>query len=506
MKTAGARVTIVLLLGLAASAAHAEVYINEIHFDPPGSLDSTSEYIELRGTPSTSLSGDYLILLENENNQFNSGAAGVIDHIFDLGTYSLGTNGFLTMRQKNNPYTAVAPGTTDLVNTSTGFYSAGWGSLPDSTVGASQLGDTGVIENSGFTAMLIHNNGDPTFAPQLGQDLDQNNDGLDAPGSDINNWRSNWTILDAIGIHSESGEAQYGRLYGNINFGPEATTSIEPGATYVGVGFEIEYIGRWGDSTGQTAADWDVSNLTDNPASGYTSGADYRQSGDPHPIGGVFDPNFHLESSHGISFGTPLNRSLGMSNFGAPVYWTGAGTTAWNSTSWANNWKTNSGIATFYGDGIDVTFDNSSSTSADISAGNVSPASVTFDIDAAHNRSVTGTSGIAGAATVLKQGSGTVTMSSVNSYGGVTTVEAGKLILAGAAKAMVPVLNNGGADIKGGMLVLDYATEADPIATVKSLLTTSYAAGSVEYRQVPEFDRQLLAWPGLERQHVDQQD
>ena len=71
------------------------------------------------------------------------------------------------MRQKNNPYagvTGVAPGTTDLVNTSTGYYSGGWGSLPDSSIGASQEGDTGVLENSGFTAMIIRNNGEPEYA------------------------------------------------------------------------------------------------------------------------------------------------------------------------------------------------------------------------------------------------------------------------------------------------------------------------------------------------------
>ena len=70
-------------------------------------------------------------------------------------------------------------------------------------------------------------------------------------------------------------------------------------------------------------------------------------------------------------------------------------------------------------------------------------------------------------------------MGSVNTYGGVTTVEGGKLVLQGTAKAMVPVLTNGGAQIKtGSRLVLDYTGESTPAGTVGSLMTTSYNAGS----------------------------
>ncbi len=159
------------------------------------------------------------------------------------------------------------------------------------------------------------------------------------------------------------------------------------------------------------------------------------------------------------------------------VTWTGGVNSTWNPGT--GNWKTTSGgAAAPYSDGTDVTFSDSATgtTTANISA-NVTPSSVVFN-NSSKNFTITGASGIGGTATVLKQGTGTVTMSSVNTYSGVTTVEAGKLILSGAAKAMVPVLNNGGANIKGGMLVLDYATEADPVATVKSLLTTSYAAGA----------------------------
>ncbi len=151
------------------------------------------------------------------------------------------------------------------------------------------------------------------------------------------------------------------------------------------------------------------------------------------------------------------------------VVWTGTGDGVWSNTA---NWNPASTP-----NGVMNTFDDTATgLTADIASA-ATPTSVVFN-NSSKNFTITGTSGIGGTATVLKQGTGTVTMSSVNTYSGVTTVEAGKLILSGTAKAMVPVLNNGGADIKGGMLVLDYATEADPVATVKGMLTTSYAAGA----------------------------
>ncbi len=151
------------------------------------------------------------------------------------------------------------------------------------------------------------------------------------------------------------------------------------------------------------------------------------------------------------------------------VVWTGTSGTAWSNTA---NWNPGS-----TSNGVKNTFDDTATGLTANIASAATPTSVVFN-NSSKNFTITGTSGIGGTATVLKQGTGTVTMSSVNTYSGVTTVEAGKLILSGAAKAMVPVLNNGGANIKGGMLVLDYATEADPVATVKGLLTTSYAAGA----------------------------
>lgn len=312
---------------MTATEASAQMFINELFFDPPGSAaDATHEYVELRGTPGASLANHYLIFVENEDNLSHTGGAGLIELIFDLGSRSLGSNGFLTLRQKANEFSvygdyAVDPAATDLQNTGTGV---GYGSGAGSSIGASNVGSGGApdgrIENSGFTAMLIRNDGDPVAnAPTLGFDLDVGNNGLDVPTG-----RIDWTILDSIGIFSERFEAwdpdfnaPLGRLYGAVNFGPENTVNtpgfvpnIEPGTTYLGTDFEIEIAARWGNSTGQTSDDWHISNVTDNALSGFTpGGSDFRQSvGDPHPTG-------PLESSKNVPYGTVLTNTLGSANY-----------------------------------------------------------------------------------------------------------------------------------------------------------------------------------------------
>jgi len=277
-------------------------YINEIYFNPPAGGDAVYEYLELRGTPGMSLANTYLIFVENEDNAGHTGHAGEIDNIFNLSSQSIGSNGFLTIRQNNgtgNQYT-VAPGTTNLVNS----VGSGFGSVT-STVGASDDNDEGEIENGGFTAMLIDTGG--VNNPTLGFDLDAGNNGLDLPTG-----RTGWTILDSIGLHAEGGEAANGRLYAPINFGVGATSNLPGGAGYVNVSFEVEYIARWGNSTGSAPADWVVSNLTDNPLSGFTGNGDFRQSGSPHGIGA---PGQVVESSQAVPYGQNLTSTLGAPNF-----------------------------------------------------------------------------------------------------------------------------------------------------------------------------------------------
>ncbi len=158
------------------------------------------------------------------------------------------------------------------------------------------------------------------------------------------------------------------------------------------------------------------------------------------------------------------------------VTWIGAGSTTWSTVTGSTNWKkTLNGMSADYTDGYSVTFNDSAMrTAIEISASDVAPANVTFT-NTDKDFTVTGEYGIVGAgASVTKLGRGTVTIGTVNAYGGKTTVEAGTLVLQGRTKAMSPVLDGSGANIIGGLLMLDYSGEDSPAATVDTLMKASY--------------------------------
>ena len=75
---------------------------------------------------------------------------------------------------------------------------------------------------------------------------------------------------------------------------------------------------------------------------------------------------------------------------------------------------------------------------------------------------------------LTKQGTGTLVLSGNNSYSGLTTLDGGALELA-TPGAQVPVLTLGGINIEAGRLLIDYAGQADPAATIRSDLAAAAA-------------------------------
>lgn len=289
-----------LLMGAlpVAAAPFTTPLISEIYFNPPGGSDASTglEYIELLGPANMSLNDHYLIFLENENDEFNSQNPGQIERIFNLSGMAFGSNGFMVLAARSNAGAGVSPypalnnatwsvpvpanpaaptvaeslkvlpnGANAYINRDTG---TGFGNGLTSSL--QYVGESTELEGSGFTAMLIYvdslNGG---LAPELGDDLDVTNNGLDHPSG-----QPGWTILDSIGMVGELGE-EYARLYSQVVFSPGPLTGpiggVEPGAQFVDTSaslFEIEYVARV--ALGNGASSWMATNLTDNAASGYT--------------------------------------------------------------------------------------------------------------------------------------------------------------------------------------------------------------------------------------------
>jgi hypothetical protein len=266
------------------SPANAQIYINEIFFNPPSS-DAPNEYIELRGTPGLTLgTGNYLLLIEGDNGTSTTAGAraGDIQGLFNLSDKAFGSNGYMVLRQFSSPYT---------VNGNASTYTgtiAGWGGL-----GSNSATTAGDIENLSFTAMVV--NIGSGIAPIWGSQLDANNDGnLELP--------TGWSILDSIGV-GDGGTTD--RLYGAVNFsGAASGTVTSNGGLLQYLNFsEVEYLARVGESTGNTLLDWAVADI------GFTAPGTIVDS-----IVNGQDSSTGVQESFNIAAGTRIVDTLGSAN------------------------------------------------------------------------------------------------------------------------------------------------------------------------------------------------
>ncbi len=225
-----------------AASAPAQVYINEIFYNPPNT-DAPNEYFELRGAANLSLAGYYLIGVEGDSGT----SQGAIQNVFDLTSRSLGANGFLAAFQKGHTYTGLAGSATILVNSGNG---AGWGTGAGSSLGHTGDGGQTDIENTSATWMLIHKGAGLT--PVNGTDLDVGDNGLDA-------LPSGWTIVDSIGVLDNAASGD--RTYGLMNFRNSTSASLSSG-NLKDISFTAGYVGRIGNSTGSAEFDWFAADTT----------------------------------------------------------------------------------------------------------------------------------------------------------------------------------------------------------------------------------------------------
>jgi hypothetical protein len=270
-----------------ASAADGRLLINEILLNPPGATDAPYEYIEFRGQPNSLLTnGTYLVAVEGDTD----GNPGTVQDVFDLSGRAIGQNGFLVLLMKGHTY---KPNSLSTVVTNRGSED-GWGSGSESAVRhKGELGQT-EIENPSCTFILIQS----AVSPAPGDDIDTDDDGI--PDGAV---FSAWMVLDSIGILDSDSDSD--RAYGAINFRRDSA----PGNSSTALGniiplpFTPGYIGRNGNSTNSTLADWVASdNLTGNA------------------------PNWRLGLNRtGLTNTFPRSRStaylnhIGAQNFGAPA-------------------------------------------------------------------------------------------------------------------------------------------------------------------------------------------
>ena len=93
MNIAGKAVASLSAIALLSVAVHAQVSLNEIYINPPGT-DNGVEFVEIRTqAPATSLDGYWFIGIEGDG-----AAAGTVDFAYNLSTFSSGANGYLLIR------------------------------------------------------------------------------------------------------------------------------------------------------------------------------------------------------------------------------------------------------------------------------------------------------------------------------------------------------------------------------------------------------------------------
>ena len=274
-----------LCLLLIGGTASAQVVINEILFNPPG-VDAPNQYIELRGPPNQLLAnGTYFVAVEGDTN----GNPGTVQNVFDLSGKQIGGNGFLAILEKTNSY-SVNSNATLLINTGKG---PGFGSGSSSSInhrGEGNQGGQTELEHGSATYFLIQS----ATAPPIGADIDPNDDGV--PDGPV---YSTWTILDSVGILDDGGLGDV--AYGAINFRRNAAATAF--GNIVSVGFNPDYVGRTGNTTGSSASDWVASSSLGGSAPNWTLGSSANTV--PSSLAGatlnhIGGPNFGAPSYAGV--------------------------------------------------------------------------------------------------------------------------------------------------------------------------------------------------------------
>lgn len=166
-----------------------DYFISEILIDGPGA-DQGKEFVEISGPANTALTGLYLVVIEGDGT-----AAGVVDIVLNLSSWSTGSNGLLLIR---DAATVLNP-------------------APDAGTNVVVFDFNPDIENGSNTYLLVK--ADAGNVPVAGFDIDANSDGAADEGV-----FANVCLLDAVGVVENDGASNfaYASDFGGEDLGPFA--------------------------------------------------------------------------------------------------------------------------------------------------------------------------------------------------------------------------------------------------------------------------------------------
>jgi hypothetical protein len=198
-------------------------------------IDPHTKHMLVEGLDPIGENGFYVI----EMSSYGRGTAfgvGVIHGIFDLSGLQVGSNGMLVILQQESPFqisrglTADGPAPTVLRSTAPGFSGLPGGLYTSMATDNRQIDF--ILGSNGY--FLIQTD----TPPELGTDIDVDNDGLIDPDGIA----ASWNILDSISLHH--GVFQGSVAYGQIAFVERFIGEREPVIAAEGV--EVIYTpGRW---------------------------------------------------------------------------------------------------------------------------------------------------------------------------------------------------------------------------------------------------------------------
>ena len=251
-----------------------------------------------------------------------------------------------------------------------------------------------------------------------------------------------------------------------------------------------------------TAADLNVTTLTNNSAasavtltannpSGWTIGFTYNLIGFT-TLNGTGANNFahvvnNLSSRQNATWGSTA-AAITLTIGGDSPYWLGSGDGNWNTTS-SGNWNLlTAGTPTTFQANDTALFDDNATgagtITVTINAANVSPVSTTFSNNT-KNYVLSGAFGISSGSLTMN-GTGTLTIGTVNTYSGPTAINAGTTLMSGSGTlgtGSALTLGGGGLDLGGssqtvGAVAITAAAASGNTIQNGSLIGTSYAAGN----------------------------